>query len=304
VKHTQAVLTFLISGIFILSGCGGRTTQVIRQNTVTSTPRLSIPSATAFAELTATPSLTASLMPSLTATLTATASVTATLQARRRTPSTLMLHRSNTTFDSVQFLKDFIGLLQQNKVQVITYSQITKHPEMTATQQGKLFIISIDDIYLRYPIDPSVLEMIGLLRQAGYPAVLAVITEGNYAYPETVSTLKELSNAGWEIASHTDTHRNLGVMEKTAPRYVYTEVETSVDKIDNAIGVRPVTLVLPEGQMVNDPRFIQRAGILWIVGINGGDTYDSTRKMVYLGREGPDGDAAETFRVMMGRFNP
>jgi len=93
-------------------------------------------------------------------------------------------------------------------------------------------------------------------------------------------------------------------MEKTAPRYVYTEVETSVEKIEKAIGWRPRTLVLPEGQMVNDPRFIKRAGILWIVGITGGSTFKASADMVYVGREGPDGDAAETFRVMMRRFNP
>jgi len=204
----------------------------------------------------------------------------------------------------VQFLKDFILILKQNKMRVITYEDIRKNPEITSREQGKLFIISIDDLYLRYPIDPSVLEMIALLRQAGYPAVLGVVTESDYAYPETVKTYRELSAAGWEIASHTDRHSNLGVMERTAPRYVYTEVQTSVDKIQKAVGVRPYTLILPDGQMVNDPRFIKRAGIVWIVGINGGNTYDSRKDMVYVGREGPDGGAQETFRIMMARFNP
>jgi peptidoglycan/xylan/chitin deacetylase (PgdA/CDA1 family) len=253
------------------------------------------------ASATPQPSATPTLTPTLAATPTPT--ITSTLQPMRRTPPTLMLHRKNISFDSVQFLKDFIAVLKQNDMRVITYQQISKSPEITATQQGKLFIITIDDIYLRYPIDPSVLEMIALLRQAGYPAVLGVITESNYAYPETVKTLKELSAAGWEIASHTDQHSNLGVMSRTAPRYVYTEVQTSVDKIQKAIGVVTHTLVLPEGQMVNDPRFIKRAGIVWIVGINGGDTYDSRKDMVYVGREGPEGSAEQTFKIMMGRFN-
>ena len=233
-----------------------------------------------------------------------TATIPPVLAPIRHTPATLMLHRSNLSFDAVRFLKDFIAILKQNQMHVITYRDISDNPDITASEQGKLFMISIDDIYLRYPIDPSVLEMIAVLRGAGYPAVLAVITEGDYAYPATVKTLKELSEAGWEIASHTDRHSNLGEMEKTAPRYVYTEVETSLDKIEKATGVRPQTLVLPEGQMVNDPRFIKRAGIVWIVGINGGTSYDSRKDMVYVGREGPDGDAGETFRVIMGRFNP
>lgn len=215
-----------------------------------------------------------------------------------------MLHRNNPSFDAVQFLKDFVIVLKQNKMHVITYRDITNNPNITATEQGRLFIISIDDIYLRYPIDPSVLQMIAVLRQVGYPAVLAVITESDYAYPETVKTLTELSDAGWEIASHTDRHSNLGEMEKTAPRYVYTEVQTSVDKIEKAIGARPYTLILPDGQMVNDPRFIKRAGIIWIVGINGGKTYDSRKDMVYVGRDGPGSSAGETFRIMMIPFNP
>ena len=214
-----------------------------------------------------------------------------------------MLHRRSLTFDSVKFLKDFIVLLKQNNMHVVTYEDIRKDPGITQREQGKLFIISIDDLYLRYPIEGSVMEMIALLREAGYPAVLGVVTESNTLYPATISTYRELIALGWEIASHTDTHRNLGIMEKTAPRYVYTEVQISVDKITNAVGVRPYTLVLPEGQMVDDPRFIKRAGIFWIVGINGGVIYDSRKTMIYVGREGPDGTAEQTFKIMMGRFN-
>ena len=44
--------------------------------------------------------------------------------------------------------------------------------------------------------------------------------------------------------------------------------------------------------------------IVWIVGINGGNTYDSRKDMVYVGREGPEGSAEQTFRIMMTRFNP
>lgn len=215
-----------------------------------------------------------------------------------------MLHRRNLTFDSVQFLKDFIVLLKQNKMHVVTYEDIRKDPDITVREQGKLFIISIDDLYLRYPIDGSVMEMIVLLKEAGYPAVLGVVTESETLYPETVRTYRELTTLGWEIASHTDTHRNLGIMEKTAPRYVFTEVQTSVDKIERAVGKRPYTLILPEGQMVNDSRFIRRAEIVWIVGINGGNTFDSRKTAFYVGREGPDGSAAQTFKIMMERFNP
>jgi peptidoglycan/xylan/chitin deacetylase (PgdA/CDA1 family) len=222
----------------------------------------------------------------------------------RNTPPTLMLHRRNSRFDSVQFLKDFIAVLKQNEMEVVTYRRFVKKPDLTLTKQGKLFIITIDDIYLRYPIDPSVLEMIQLLVDAGYPAVLGVITESDYAYPETVETLRKLQNIGWEIASHSDTHRNLAQVEKIAPKSIYPEIKASLDKIEKALAIRPITLILPEGQMTRGDEQIKRSGILWVIGINGGTQYDTRDPYYYLGREGPDGTAEATFAIMQKRFNP
>jgi len=222
----------------------------------------------------------------------------------RHTPATLMLHRRNSRFDSVQFLKDFIAVLKQNEMEVVTYRKFVKKPDLTLTKQGKLVIISIDDIYLRYPIDPSVLEMISLLVDAGYPAVLGIITESDYAYPETVETLRKLQAIGWEIASHSDTHRNLAEVEKIAPKSIYPEIKASLDKIEKALSIRPITLILPEGQMTHGDEQIKRSGILWVIGINGGTEYDTRAPYYYLGREGPDGTAEATFAIMQKRFNP
>lgn len=300
-KFRLLTLFLILSGM-LFSGCRVRPTlestiipTLIHQETETPTPTVGASPTHTLPPPTGTPSPTATVAPTNT--------ITATPDPIRHTPPTLMLHRRNVTFDSVQFLKEFIVLLKQHQMHVVTYEDIRKDPGITAREQGKLFIISIDDLYLRYPIDSSVLEMIALLKQAGYPAVLGVVTESDYLYPETIRTYRELTKLGWEIASHTDTHRNLGEMEKTAPRYVYTEVQTSVDKIERAVGKRPYTLILPEGQMVNDPRFIKRANIVWIVGINGGVSYDSRKTAFYVGREGPSGTAEETFKIMLRRFS-
>jgi peptidoglycan/xylan/chitin deacetylase (PgdA/CDA1 family) len=187
-------------------------------------------------------------------------------------------------------------------MKVITYRDMYNNPAITATEKGHLFIITIDDIYLPYPIHKDFLEMIRILREAGYPAVLGVVTETEYADPQNVALLKELSSEGWEIATHTNKHSNLGIMEKKAPRYVFTEVSTSMDKIEKAIGVRPITLILPEGQMVNDAQFIKRAGIIWCVGINGGITYNSEKEFIYVGRESPAKTAEQTYKNMQARF--
>ena len=220
----------------------------------------------------------------------------------RTTPPTLMLHRSSANFDAVQFLREMIVFIQEKNLHVITYQDIQENPAITVTEQGKLFIITIDDIYLRYPMHESVLEMISLLQEAGYPAVLGIVTESDYAYPETAAKLKELSAQGWEIASHTDNHRNLGEMERVSPRAIYLEVNDSLVKIEAAVGIRPITLILPEGQMVNDGKQLRRAQLTWIVGINGGIEYDASRNLLYVGRDGPYGSAQETFENMRKRF--
>jgi hypothetical protein len=40
----------------------------------------------------------------------------------------------------------------------------------------------------------------------------------------------------------------------------------------------------------------------WVVGINGGITYDSRKKIIYVGREGPAKNAEYTYKIMKMRF--
>jgi len=222
----------------------------------------------------------------------------------RRTPATLMLHRKNAKFDAVVFLAGFVKILKENDIHVITYRDISNDPGLTAREQGHLCIITIDDIFLQYGFDPSILQMIDILREANYPAVLSIVTEGKTVEKNGVALMKELTTQGWEIATHTDVHQNLGKLEKLATKGVFLELRASLDKIENALGLRPITLVLPEGQMVDDPAQIKRAGIVWIVGINGGISYNADKSIHYIGREGPSGTAEETFSIMMKKFNP
>jgi peptidoglycan/xylan/chitin deacetylase (PgdA/CDA1 family) len=254
--------------------------------------------------LTIVPALTftATSPPVVTQTPTFTPTLTPTLDPIRKTPPTLMLHRPSLQFDSLAFLKDFIKILKQGNMRVVTYRDISRNPDITATEKGKLFIITIDDISLAYPMNRQVIEMTEVLREAGYPAVLGVVTETDYPYEETVSLLKELSDLGWEIASHTDTHANLGKLEKASATLVYNEVSLSLDKIEKTISIRPITLVLPEGQMVGYMETLDRMNLSWVVGINGGVTYDSRDKIIYVGREGPAKNAEYTYKIMKMRF--
>ncbi len=92
-----------------------------------------------------------------------------------------MLRKPNSTFDSVAFLDEFIGILQAEEMQIVTYRDFSTNPDLTAIENDRLFIITIDDIYLHYPISERVLQMIDLLKEAGYPAVLGVTTESHFS---------------------------------------------------------------------------------------------------------------------------
>ncbi len=249
-----------------------------------------------------TPASTVTSIPTATLSPTYTPTVVPTLDPIRSTPPTLMLHRPSLQFDSVAFLKEFVQILKQNNMKVVTYRDLQENPDLTATERGRLFIITIDDILLAYPMNQHIIEMIGILQEAGYPAVLGVVTQTDYPDPEVVARLKELSDSGWEIASHTDTHANLGKLEKASEKLVTKDVLPSLDKIEKSIGVRPITLVLPEGQMVNDIDILQEMDLHWVVGINGGLSYDSRDQIHYVGREGPDKDAEYTYKIMKKRF--
>jgi peptidoglycan/xylan/chitin deacetylase (PgdA/CDA1 family) len=214
-----------------------------------------------------------------------------------------MLHPSTEVFDSVAFLKGFIALLEENDIKVITYQDIIKDPDITAREPGKLAIITIDDVYLQSRLNSSVEKMISMLLEANYPAVLGVVTQGSAPNEETVEIFKRLGEEGWEIATHTDTHPHLGELEKSSPDLVSLEVRTSQGKIETAIGLRPITLFLPYGQNVYNMRLLGNEGIIWVVGIGRGNSYDIGQDIFFVGREGPDGTPEITFRIMMRRFH-
>ena len=292
-RHPIRILATLV---FFVSACGP-TSQTVPSGQVTE---MTLPTLSHVPTLTLAPTLSPTPTPTSPPTLTPT--LTPTIDPLRSTPPTIMLHRPNANFDSIVFLKDLLDILKQNEMKVVTYRDIYQDPAITATERGRLFIITLDDVSLTYPMHADFRTMIDMIRAAGYPAVLGVVTETEYADPETAALLKELTQAGWEIATHTNQHANLGEMEKRMPRYVYTEISTSMDKIEKVTGVRPITLILPEGQMVDDPRFIKRAEIYWCVGINGGISYDTTRELLYVGRESPAGTAEQTWQNMRKRF--
>ena len=220
----------------------------------------------------------------------------------RQVPMTLMLNQPTSSLDSVAFLMEMIPLIEEEALQVVTYQNLNDDPDLTATAQGKLMIITIDNIYLKYPINDKIMQMIDILKEAGYPAVLGIITEGERANPETSATLRELTDLGWEIASNSDTYRDLREVQRIAPKSIADEINTSLNKLQTATGIRPTTFILPYGAMINDDEQIKRTDLVWVVGFYGGETYDTEASYFYVGRQNPAGTPEQTFTTMMQRF--
>ena len=309
----QRLLCILI--LFYLSACTGpspRSEPITPTQSSAQSASISLPASSpthVAATTTAPPKLatriispTRTLLPSRTPTITHTPQPSPTFDTLRQTPPTLMLHRSSADFDSVAFLKGFVQILKENEIQVVTYAEISRQPDITAAESGRLIIITIDDISLQAKIDPSIQEMIAILREAGYPAVLGIVTEGKLADEETSAKLKELADEGFELAMHTESHTDLHLLEQTSPYGARLEIRTCAEKIFQATGVTPITLVLPYGNMVQDLKILYRENVVWVVGIVGGEKYRTTNHVYYVGRESPSGDPARTFDIMLDRF--
>jgi peptidoglycan/xylan/chitin deacetylase (PgdA/CDA1 family) len=213
-----------------------------------------------------------------------------------------MLHESHEGFDAPEFLRQFLAAADDHHLRTVTYSQLEADPSLLASGAGQLLIITIDDVFLQSRLDPSILEMIGILLEAKAVAVLGVVTEGRAASTDTATTLRELAALGWEIATHGDSHRDLHEIEMESPGHVRYDIRDSKEKLADAVGVQAQVLILPFGQMVDDARLLHKEGIKWAVGISGGGTIDLTDRLIYVGRQPPLSDAVQTLEVMLRPF--
>jgi len=219
-------------------------------------------------------------------------------------PPTLMLHPSHEDFDAPEFLRQFLFASQARGMRTVTYSELQADPTLLARGSGGLLIITVDDVFLQAELDPSVEAMIEILLDAGAVAVLGVVTEGKVANADTAATLRDLAGRGWEIASHGDRRQDLYEIEHESPGHVRYDIRDSRRKLLASVGVEPSVLVLPYGQMVSDAALLYKEGIQWAVGISGGRVIDLTDRIIYVGRQPPEGSAEETLEIMLRGLGP
>lgn len=158
------------------------------------------------------------------------------------TPTTLMFH----TKDRWQ-LANILQWLKDNGYESINYRQLTQAISGQAILPSKPVIISIDDIGSEF-INPYFMAMADITEKANYNGVFAVVTNGTLAAnPLNWKTLRELSDRGWELDTHTHTHSSLPEMRSLTE--LRKEIVDSAQWIEDGVGKRPEALIAPFGNV-------------------------------------------------------
>lgn len=210
-----------------------------------------------------------------------------------QTPPSLMLHSH-----SVEFLPDFLDLLQEEGYTTITYRNLNNYVISGTPVPDKLIIISIDD-YGPNRITNSLRRMAEELKSREMVAVLGLVpghlSEMDWKY------LDSLERDGFEIASHTSSHQYLpGQPEWLLQEEIADSYLSISEHLDS-----PVSLILPYGVHKNDSRIFKIAketGYSYIVGIPGGEQFHLPAPF-YVGRDTPKlTSVSDTLVKLTNRF--
>lgn len=206
-------------------------------------------------------------------------------------PPSVMLHARQEHLDH---LPRFLDWLLGEGYTPITYRTLLAALATRATLPRKPVIISIDDLTLVCgSINfPFITRMVSLFLERGLPVVVAIVTEpvlqGASGHPVQLTDqddtawarVAEWAACGVELATHTQTHKNL-VDTRMARADYEREIGSSADMIARRTAQPVSTLVLPYGNAMVGGRHggalhepivaaCNTAGIGMIVGVAGG----------------------------------
>jgi hypothetical protein len=220
------------------------------------------------------------------------------------TPPSLMLHSAD-----LKQLDELIPML--NGYTSVTYSEL-----YSSLQHGEIvenpLLVSIDDLGTSW-LREDFKEMIQKLSNAGIVGTLGINTIGSRdeSKAHIWEYLRELSDAGWELALHSEGHLNLPSLSDTELR---EQIEENYNEIKMHTGVIPKTLILPFGSIHNpvtgelDKRIFDicnELDIVWVVGISGGKSFGGVEQSppYYIGRIPPGKDAQTTKLYLQNSFS-
>lgn len=227
-------------------------------------------------------------------------------------PPTVMLHARQAHLDNLPRLLDW---LQERKYTPITYQMLWSCLAGGCLLPAQPVIITIDDLTLVRGSRnfPFIARMVDILIERQIPGVLGIITQPVVARADgRLVKLREQDDALWaraiewqasgiELATHSDSHRNLAEAGITQEDLRH-EIGGSANLIEARTGSVVRTLVLPFGNGARDSHAgrlqapiiaaCREAGIGVVAGVGGGrvplmPTPANERPVYFVGRVGP-----------------
>ncbi len=253
----QLILLTLVVSVF-LTACGGNV-DTVPEPTGTNTP---LPSPTVTATVTQTPTITPTF------TVTPTPTTTRVAQGPDAVVVPILLyHRIGVSPTNSQYyvspdkFEDQMKLLHDWEYTVIPIELLVKAIKEGADLPPRPIIITFDDG------DLSVYETaFPIMRKYGLTGVAYIV--GNYMDTDgymTAEQIKELAAAGWEIGSHSRSHRDLTRLRVPIQRQ---EIYQAKRDLEQATGVQASTFAYPFGFM-NDSvgNQVHAAGFIAAMGL-------------------------------------
>lgn len=215
-------------------------------------------------------------------------------------PPTLMLHPREKDLGQ---LPRVLKWLTDNDYRTLVYADLAQALRGETTLPARTALITIDDLGSHY-IEPEFYTIADLIEDAGHRASFGVVTRsGPDRSPREWGVLREFSARGFEMNTHTNTHSVLSDLETTDE--VREEIMGSAAMLADALGVPPVSLIVPYGDVYVPDRFrvfdqrifdaALEAGLDFVVGIVQGRTIPPDMQApYYVGRVGVGVDAFQT----------
>lgn len=317
------LLLTLLSGLVFSAGCTpGLFAAPTATATVTPTQTATL-TATPTSTQTQTRTPTATITPTPTLTHTPTVTPTATLPANMRwSPPTLVLHASDEQLQGklseeqitamADFLREFIRLAQQQGYTFTTYAQLE------TTDKPLILIIDRFRWGAYYPTSyPAMPALYAVLDEAGVPCVLAPVTDWTKRFDNYYDTRARIEKQGWQVGTNVDKYTDLSELDWFT---IGAYAGTGLVKISDTHKTSAVdaVLVLPYGrggqtegmrQFVKENNFWwathnAQDTVGWVVGTEGGETYDTTAEYAYAGAQEPlaHDDPLESARLTLEKI--
>jgi len=252
----KKILILILGTVLLLTACGVRTTP---EPTKTNTP---LPTPSKTATVTQTPTITPTF------TVTPTPTTTRVHQGPDAiTLPILLYHRiAASPIDSQYYVapekfETQIKLLHDWEYTVIPVKLLVRAIEEGADLPPRPIIITFDDG------DTSVYETaFPIMQKYGLTGVVYIV--GNYQDTDgymTSTQIKELAAAGWEVGSHSRSHRDLTKLDALILRQ---EIIQARKELEKATGVQALTFAYPFGKMNDDAGSqVHAAGFIAAMGL-------------------------------------